>query len=629
MPHSRGGGTWHDRHVHPSTALATVIVDELVRGGVREAVIAPGSRSAPLAYALEAADRAGRLRLHVRVDERSAGFLALGMARATGAPVPMVTTSGTAVANLHPAVLEAHHGGVPLLVLSADRPAELRGTGANQTTVQPGIFAAAVRWEADLPAPESITSAAVAHWRSTVCRALSASLGRTDTFGGGPSHLNLSFRDPLAPDLADADQTPDLLVAGVLAGRADGGPWTVAEALPGVAGMPLERDGEFELDERDGRPETGGQLARDGRREAHGLRRTLVLLGDLPHTDLTRQALRWAAEAGWPVLAEPFGALPVGETVVPHGVLLAGRLAQAGPDDELHARLAPDRVVVVGRLTLFRELGALLRRPGVVVEQVSPTAAWTDPSHVVRRVHGAGVLAVPPARAEGWRDWVQAWTGAGRALSPGVRKATQGLTGPAVAACVAASLREEDVLVLGSSNAPRDLALAHDGSGAAARVIASRGLAGIDGTVSTAVGVALASPGRTVALMGDLTFLHDTNGLLVGVGEPRPDLTIVVMDDDGGGIFATLEYGDPDRSATPEAATATERLFGTPHGTDLAALCAAHGVAHTRIGSTEELREALLQVRDGIRVLVVPVPRQHHRALRDRLLDLVVASRDQ
>lgn len=260
--------------MHPSTALSTVVVDELLRGGVREAVLAPGSRSAPLAYALEEADRAGRLRLHVRVDERSAGFLALGMARASGRPVPVVTTSGTAVANLHPAVLEAHHGGVPLVVLSADRPAELRGTGANQTTVQPGIFAGAVRWEADLPAPELVGAVANAQWRSTVCRALAAAGGLPSSVAG-PVHLNVALRDPLAPALTSTQQAP--------AGREDGAPWTeVASVLPApTAAAPIE-PGE----------------------------RTVVLLGDLPDPALTRRALDWATQAGWPVLAEPFGVLP-------------------------------------------------------------------------------------------------------------------------------------------------------------------------------------------------------------------------------------------------------------------------------------------------------------------------------
>lgn len=572
--------------MHPSTALATVVADELLRGGVTEVVLAPGSRSAPLAYALAELDEAGRIRLHVRIDERGAGFLALGMARASGAPVAVVTTSGTAVANLHPAVLEAHHSGIPLVVLSADRPAELRGTGANQTTVQPGIFAGALRWEGDLPAPTSVDATAAAHWRGTVCRALAAARGRPDPSTAGPVHLNLSFRDPLAPDLDGTVPPP------ALAGRAQGRPWT--QLSP-----PRWPEGGLEPPVEPGA-------------------RTLVLLGDLPDAGLTRRALGWAEAAGWPVLAEPFGVLPGGAGVVPHGVLVAGRVTGA------EHPLLPDRVLVVGRLTLFREFGALLRRPGVQVEHVSATPWWTDPSHVVHRVHGVGVLAEPPTPAPDSQDWVRAWAEAGAGLGPRVAQTVDGLTGPGVAAAVAGALTEEDLLVLGSSNAPRDLALALDGRAAPVRVLANRGLAGIDGTVSTAVGAALTGA-RTVALMGDLTFLHDAGALTIGPAEPVPDLTVVVVNDDGGGIFSTLEYGDPARSATAAHAARTERVFGTPHGTDLAALCAAHHVAHRRVGSLQELAEALAASSSGpgtgIRVLEVPVDRTGHRRLRDALRD--------
>ena len=183
--------------MNPSTALATVLVDELIRQGVRHAVLCPGSRSAPLAYALQDADREGRLTLHVRVDERSAGFLALGLAKLTRVPAVVVTTSGTAVANLHPAVLEAHHATVPLLVLSADRPPELRGTGANQTTVQPGMFGGAVRWSHEIGTPER-RAGQQAHWRSTISRAVAAARG----LGGdpGPVHLNVPLPRTPRPD---------------------------------------------------------------------------------------------------------------------------------------------------------------------------------------------------------------------------------------------------------------------------------------------------------------------------------------------------------------------------------------------------------------------------------------------
>lgn len=646
--------------MHPSTALAAVLVDELVRGGVREAVLAPGSRSAPLAYALEEADRAGRLRLHVRIDERTAGFVALGLARAGGVPVPVVTTSGTAVANLHPAVLEAHHSGVPLVVLSADRPAELRGTGANQTTVQPGLFAGAVRWEADLPAPESVSAAAGAHWRSTVCRALAAARSDAAGLGGaGPVHLNVSFRDPLAPALDEGTRPDEAQTDGLRAAGPSGEGEAGAGAAVRGAGAGTDAGGAGAGTDAGGAGAAAGEA-----RAAAGLtgraggapwvqvapteaprtdtltpgERTLVLLGDLPDPVLSARALAWAEESGWPVLAEPFGHLPAGPGVVPHAPLVAARVARGDLPD-----LRPERVVVVGRLTLFRELGALLRLPGMVVEHVAARDPWTDPSHVVSRVHGIGALREAPARHTGAGAWVAAWVRAGAALSEVVAATTAGdVTGLGVARTVADALGEDDVLVVGSSTAPRDLALALDGSAAPARVIANRGLAGIDGTVSTAVGVALAAERRrlsahlrrgstasdeidlprVVALMGDLTFLHDAGGLLIGPEEPRPDLTIVVVNDDGGGIFSTLEYGDPARLAGPDGAdraAATERIFGTPHGTDLAALSRAYGVVHERVASLAALREALADRTRGLRVLEVPLDRASHRRVRDAL----------
>ena len=216
----------------PSSALATVLVDELRRNDIREVVLCPGSRSAPLAYAVLAAEREGRVRLHVRVDERSAGFLALGLAAASRRPVAVVTTSGTAVVNLHPAVLEAHHGGVPLVVVSADRPHELRGTGANQTTLQPGVFGDATRYAADIPAPV-VRPGLPPFWRSTVCRAVAAARGWTSG-SPGPVHLNVCLREPLVPD-EDAPPWPDSL---------EGRPGEVvamACALPAEQDVPLSR----------------------------------------------------------------------------------------------------------------------------------------------------------------------------------------------------------------------------------------------------------------------------------------------------------------------------------------------------------------------------------------------------
>lgn len=583
--------------MNPSALAARVIVDELVRCGVREAVLCPGSRSAPLAYALAAADAdpSVPLRLHVRTDERTAAFLGMGLAAASGRVVPVVTTSGTAVANLHPALLEAHHQRVPLLVLSADRPPELRGTGANQTTVQPGLFRD-VRLAVDLgtPAPAATTSEGageVASWRTTVDRCVTAATG---ALGGdpGPVHLNLPLRDPLTPDLTDAVEAARAVSATgeAVAGRADGSPWT-AVAPPAAAGAGAGDGLVAQLPD--------------------GAERTLVLLGDLGGPLLARAVQAGAAQQGWPVVAEPFGRFG-DDGAVPGGVHLL-------TDEAFLAEHAPDRVLVVGRLTLHRAAGALLRRPGLRVEVVTPAGTWPDPGHRAHAVHplllrpalggtpdGASAAGAPIAPS----GWVEAWAVAGRnALGPaaapqGVEAGGVGADAPLSTASASAVVAEttQGLLFLGSSRAPRSLDLATPGPGPGVTgVVGNRGLAGIDGCLSTAAGWAL-THGPTTALVGDLTFLHDANALAIGPGEPRPDLTVVVLADDGGAIFGDLEYG---RSPWLEAAgTETfRRVFTTPTGVDSGALAAAYGVPVTRATTVGELRAALAEPPAGLRVV--------------------------
>lgn len=613
--------------MNPSTALATVLVDEWVRCGVREVVLCPGSRSAPLAYAVQQAEREGRLRLHVRVDERSAGFLALGLAKVSRRPAVVVTTSGTAVANLHPAVLEAHHACVPLVVLSADRPAELRGTGANQTTVQPGLFAGALRWEHDLPGwggtgIGTVTAAVVAQeqpaWRSTVCRGWAAATG----FAGdpGPVHLNVAFRDPLAPDLQEAEGLADGLHSAALpaplAGRPGGLPWVALGATAGrLCFAPTSGAPPAPTSGAKHRAREAAWSAGEPTPGAHESTRELLVLGDLPDPADAQAVLDVAQQRGWPVIAEPFGTSDR-RGVVPHGPLLL-------TDQAFLADHLPDRVHVVGRLTLHREIATLLRRPGVEVVQVTATSTWTDPSHVVHQVQRLDDWLDAEAQGAGpehspWRD---AWQAAGQHLARRVAGALddehgERPTGSGVAAAVARTLRDGDILVLGSSNPPRDLDLVDDGSPRGIRtVVGNRGLAGIDGTVSSAVGIALSAlaGSRAVALMGDLTFLHDSNGMLIGPEEPRPELTVVVVNDDGGGIFATLDYGAPQRAAD------FERVFATPTGADFAALCRGYAVPHRLLTGIPELVEALAETANGIRVLEVRVDRSRHRDLRDRL----------
>ncbi|WP_414467692.1 2-succinyl-5-enolpyruvyl-6-hydroxy-3-cyclohexene-1-carboxylic-acid synthase [Kytococcus sedentarius] len=654
--------------VNPSTLAARVIIDELVRCGVREAVLCPGSRSAPLAYALAAADADPDvpLRLHVRTDERTAAFLALGMAAASGRMVPVVTTSGTAVANLHPAMLEAHHQRVPLLALTADRPPELRGTGANQTTHQPGLFPT-VRLAVDLGTPaagrqvpqgvlgEAMTGQAAVEarsWRTAVDRCWAAAMG---ALGGdaGPVHLNLPLRDPLVAtggpglglDGAAAPRDAEGTVPGVtdaVAGRAGGAPWT---AVPGrvVDGSPGAHLADGTPADRDGRTLEADQEGRTLEADLpEGPERTVVLVGDLGSPSVARAVQAGARRRGWPVVAEPFSRFG-GDSAVPGGVHLLG-------DEEFLANHTPERVLVAGRLTLHRVAGRFLARPGVHVEVVSASTAWPDPGHRAEVVHP---LVLRPAAGEtaggelaGGSEcaWWQAWHDAGRqrsssptapsalapeeetrapgaapggevSLAPSVTAAGEGpttsravaageqpLTTATAAAVVASNVR--GLLFLGSSRAPRSLDLALDGPGRGVTgILGNRGLAGIDGCLSTAAGWAL-THGPTTALVGDLTFLHDANALAIGPGEPRPDLTVVVLNDDGGAIFGDLEYGRPEHLEAHGADT-FRRVFTTPTGTDIGHLARAHGVEHTRVVTAQALQDALASEPSGLRVVEV------------------------
>ncbi|MEP6852465.1 MAG: 2-succinyl-5-enolpyruvyl-6-hydroxy-3-cyclohexene-1-carboxylic-acid synthase [bacterium] len=540
-----------------SAELAATVVDALVRGGVTEAVLSPGSRSAPLAYALHRADGDGRLRLHVRVDERTAGFLALGLATGSGRPVAVLCTSGTAAANLHPAVLEAAHRGVPLVVLTADRPGEMVGTGANQTTDQHGIYGSAVRWSAHL---DSLVPAAA----PTVTRSLTWALG-TFTADPGPVHLNVALREPL--------------VASPAAPVGPSGPSLPSPSVPAVP--PSETSGPADAE------------------------RTLVLAGD--GATRHREQLTTLA-AHWPVIAEPSAGL--GGVALDRGVWLLG-------SERWLVEHRPERVVVVGAPTLHRAVQRLLADDAVEVVVVAEGPRWPDAARRARHVVGPVWLARSAAAQPAGSEWWAAWRDAAGVVAAVVDADLDGSwpSGPAVARAMLATLPAGAVLQVGSSNPVRDVDVAARAR-ADVTVVANRGLAGIDGTVSSALGLALARPDAPAyALMGDLTFLHDLNGLLIGPGEPRPDSTLVVINDDGGGIFATLEQG----GLGADGAEVFERLFGTPTGADLAALCAGFGVPHRRISERDDLTGAVAEAPHGIRVLEVAIPRDDRRRAQQRL----------
>jgi len=534
-----------------SPERAVYLLTALVSGGVRDVVLAPGSRSAGLAVALYAADVAGDVRLHVRVDERTAAFLALGLAAGSRSPVAVVTTSGTAVGNLLPAVMEAAHSGRRLVVLAADRPAAMRGTGANQTTRQNGIFgvfAPCFDLGVDAGADDLEAAAEVATRRR------------------GPTHLNVQLEEPLLPDAE---------------------PWWPGARARAETGPDTKPRGA-------GTRRPGVEVLRRGKR-------TLVIAGD----DSGSAARILAERAGWPLLAEPTSGARVGANAIrTYRLLLSGELAQ-------HV----ERVVVLGHPTLSRPVTRLISREDVeVVAAPGPGGVVTDPGRVARHLGLVPTVSDAAPTADD-QDWLDSWRVADDALSARVDELVDGLPeldALHVAREVAAAVGPYATLVAGSSNPVRDLDLMtvpyppHEHR----FVVGNRGLAGIDGTVSSAVGVALGrrEASRTLALLGDVTFLHDANGLVIGPGEPRPDLTLVVVNDDGGSIFATLEQG-----ADPYAA-AFERVFGTPHGVDLEALCAATHTAYTRVDTVAALRTALARAPGGIHVVEARVDRARRRA---------------
>lgn len=586
--------------MNPSTALARVLVDELARCGLTEVVIAPGSRSAPLAMA---AYDESRLRLHTRIDERSACYLALGLAKQEGHACAVVCTSGTAAANLHPAVVEAAHAGVPLLVLTADRPPELRGTGANQTIDQIKLYGEAVRWFCDVGVPEA-RPGAVAYWRSVACRAWAATAGPDP----GPVHLNVTFREPLVPD-----ESPDWPEA--LEGRPGGAPWTAVWPAPaGSAGWTAS-------------------LA--------DTERGLLVVGD-GHPD-PAPYVALAHARGWPVVAEPTSGARYGPNALSAHHWLLG--APGFRDDH-----RPEVVVTVGKPGLSRPVLALLDQ---APEHVAVSAAprWADPARSASRVFpepyaggphassddaaGTGTASREtgsgpgPSRASrrgagnphpqspesAWlRSWREADQAARTAIDT-VLDAESRPTEPRLARDLAAELPEGALLFAGSSMPVRDLdRMMRPRAGVG--VIANRGASGIDGSVSTAVGAALAHGGPAYALLGDVALLHDHNGLMLGPEEPRPDLTVVVVNNDGGGIFSLLP-----QASHPES---FERLFGTPHGADLERMALAAGVPYVRLDRPDQLPQALHG--EGLRLVEVPTDRAQNRALHARLQQAVDAA---
>jgi 2-succinyl-5-enolpyruvyl-6-hydroxy-3-cyclohexene-1-carboxylate synthase len=505
--------------INPSTLLARVIVRQIIEAGVTDVVISPGSRNAPLSIAFHQASVKGLIKLHVRIDERTAAFFALGIAKASGRPVPIVCTSGTAVANYHPAVLEASHTNVPLLVLTADRPASLRKTGANQTTEQARIFGKAVRYFADV-------SGSVYPMELPF-----------NSLQSGPVHLNIQFEEPLVGDKSDNWLNDLTITAPKVFDRKTPGTF-YTKSTRGVLVIGHDRGG----------------LSADAVR-------------------------RFAEELGWPVIAED--PLTFKNAISHASVFLTSKT--------IAEDLAPDTVVVIGRTTLSRSINAFIKmaRKEIVID---PRMATVDSDRMAnQKFLQLPKVEVQPADADYAEKW-QKYSQRAAKMVGDISQWSEAL----IAREIGAAIPTGTSLFVSSSRPIRDLegfASARTG----VETFANRGLAGIDGNISTALGIA-SQRKETIAVLGDLGFLHDLTGL---IHNEDINLKILVINNDGGGIFSTLSQ---------RGVAGFEEVFGTPHGKDLAAIASAIGVPAKTISTEAELKSELAAPIKGVSVVVITAP---------------------
>lgn len=561
-----------------AATFCATLVDEWVRAGLTDVVVSPGSRSTPLALA---AGADGRLAVHVVLDERSAAFRAVGLGLAGGRPAVLVCTSGTAAVEYHAAVVEAHQAAIPLVVCTADRPPELQGVGAPQTIDQQGLYGDVVRWSASPGVPDG---AAAGSWRSLAARAVLEATGTHP----GPVHLNLAFREPLGGE-------PGPLPPG----RVDGGPWH--RAIHDVACGPDVLDA------------VAAQL---------GGRRTVIVAGARGGDPRAIEEL--GSALGWPILADPRSGCD-GR----HGAVVGvwdPLLRAVGTEPAWQ----PEAVLRLGEPPASKVLANWLREAAADEVVVRSGGRWIDPARRAALVVDApiadlcvGLAALAAPAPDGW---AARWVAAGRRASAAIEVALAAHpepTGPGIARALLAGLPEGSALVASSSLPIRELewfALPR----AAVAVHANRGANGIDGVVSTTVGVAVTTAragGSTVGLLGDLAFLHDSNGL-GGIGASAGDVVFVVVDNDGGGIFSFLPQHD-------ELSTDRfEQLFGTPHGLDLAALARAHGAIAHEVASVAEVVAAVAvgQAAGGLHVVVARTDRAGNVALHADLFAAVAAA---
>ena len=573
-----------------NTALASAFAEELARGGLRRVVISPGSRSTPLAVALW---RQAEIETTVIVDERSAGFFALGAAQASGEPVALLCTSGTAAANYHPAVCEADESALPLLVLSADRPPELRGIGAGQTIDQIALFGSAVRWFCEVGTHEA-DDAGLLHYRSVACRALSQARGESRP---GPVHLNMPWREPLAPLPVDGAVTATDPLA--LEGRGD-------RPLTAVTRLDLEPTA-FLIEEVAGH--IGDAIS------------GVIVAGRQIDPELREPLAHLARVAGFPILAEPTSQLRCGPHDRSHVVATYDQLLR---DEHFARSVVPELVLRFGEMPTSKPLRVWLATSGAEEIAVDPFGGWNEPTD-----RAAAILRADPSElAAGWaarlddgtgRPAPERWLAAERAALAVLEtelNGEHGPTEPGLHLALGRAHRDGDLVYTASSMPIRDQEAFLPPVAPDATFLCNRGANGIDGLVSSGIGAAAASGRPTTIVTGELGLLHDLGGL-AALREVETPVRIVVIDNGGGGIFHFL----PQAEALAE--DEFEALLGTPRGVDVAAAAALFDLPHSRLESLAELPEALAA---GTGLIEVRTDRHANVALHRRLTEAVHAA---
>lgn len=518
-----------------STALARSIVQSCLDSGAEQVVIAPGSRNAPLSWAFAQAEKAGLIKIQVRIDERDAGFLALGIAKATKKPVPVVVTSGSAVANLLPAIVEAFHSAVPVIVLSADRPASARGKSAPQTINQFGLFGTFVKSQIDVTAGNK--------------SALDISKVIDSTASGrpGPIQVNVQFEMPLMPDENEMEWQPK---------------------APNINSISKTQCHQKEI-----------EVSGNG----------IFVVGDNSDPEAVEEINQLSQEIGWPIIWEPTSNAHMLPNAISHGVVL------------LQADIAPkvDVVVTLGTVGLSRAILGLLKSVSthLAIHSASAGSDLPDPVSSANEI----LECVPKLKTTVDPEWLSQWQTLNNkaAASIDTDLTPDTLTGPSAAQLVWNQAGEDDQLFVAASWPGRHLE-AYAATRNGLKVFGNRGANGIDGLISTSVGVGLGTNNRTILLMGDIAFLHDLGGLNLGEGQDQPNLTIVVLDNNGSGIFSQLEQG------APQYQEHYEKVFGTPHGKDLWVIAESLEIPAKQVTTKTELKFALesFEKSPGIKVIV-------------------------